>query len=230
MRFERATLETCEQAKDIVVVIDVLRAFSTAAYAFMAGAQSITLVGTAAEAFLLKQRSPDLLMMGEDRGKRIEGFDFSNSPAEIAGQNLKGRKLLQRTSAGTQGVVRSVNARLILTSSFCCASATARYLNRYPGRTVTFVITGKTPAGWGDEDEACADFIESLLKDEMPELDKYLQRVRESLVGRMFLDPNHAHLPAQDLDYCLAANRFNFAMLVERQNGLYIMKPVHVSL
>ncbi|MGB9800251.1 MAG: 2-phosphosulfolactate phosphatase, partial [Thermanaerothrix sp.] len=44
--FQRANLETCAQAADIVVVIDVLRAFSTAAYAFAAGADRILLVST----------------------------------------------------------------------------------------------------------------------------------------------------------------------------------------
>ena len=45
MMIQRATRETCGEATGTVVVIDVLRAFTTAAYAFAAGAADITLVG-----------------------------------------------------------------------------------------------------------------------------------------------------------------------------------------
>jgi 2-phosphosulfolactate phosphatase len=38
-KFIRGTLEDCDQAGDLVVVIDVLRAFTTAAYAFSKGAK-----------------------------------------------------------------------------------------------------------------------------------------------------------------------------------------------
>ena len=38
MKIHYATLESCHDATGTVVVIDVLRAFTTAAYAFAAGA------------------------------------------------------------------------------------------------------------------------------------------------------------------------------------------------
>ena len=42
MIVQRATLQNCHTAAGTVVVIDVLRAFTTAAYAFDAGAEDIT--------------------------------------------------------------------------------------------------------------------------------------------------------------------------------------------
>jgi 2-phosphosulfolactate phosphatase len=59
LEIQRATLDTCAQATGTVVVIDVLRAFTTAAYAFAAGAADITLVGATEEAFALRERNPD---------------------------------------------------------------------------------------------------------------------------------------------------------------------------
>jgi hypothetical protein len=90
MRFQRASLETCGTATGVVVAIDVLRAFSTAAYAFAAGARDITLVSTVEEALALRERSPELRLMGEANGLRIPGFDFSNSPADVAAADLRG--------------------------------------------------------------------------------------------------------------------------------------------
>ena len=57
MEFEYVTNDTCHTADGLVVVIDVLRAFSTAAYALAAGAESITLVGGAEEALALKTQN-----------------------------------------------------------------------------------------------------------------------------------------------------------------------------
>ena len=88
-----------------MVAIDVLRAFSTAAYALAAGVDSIVLVSTIEEAFALKDRLPGVLLMGEVGGLPIEGFDFDNPPAPFETLNLLGRRMVQRTSAGTQGIV-----------------------------------------------------------------------------------------------------------------------------
>jgi 2-phosphosulfolactate phosphatase len=226
MKFMRALLDTCGKADDIVVVIDVLRAFSTAAYAFGSGAHRITLVASVEEALLMKKRDPSVLLMGEVDGLKIDGFDFGNSPTELANQDLVGRQLVQRTTAGTQGVVRSTNAGIILASSFCCAGATARFLHPFHDHTVTFVITGITSDGRGSEDEACADYLESLLKGENPDNETYLRRVRESKNAQKFISPGGSAFPLSDLELCTSANRFNFAMFVERRNGQCVMKPV----
>ena len=58
----------------LVCVIDVIRAFTTTAYAFGGGAKEIIITGTSEEALQLKQKNPDYLLMGEHKGIRIDGF------------------------------------------------------------------------------------------------------------------------------------------------------------
>src|SRR5690606_18367462 len=118
MKISTATLDTCSVHSGLVVVIDVLRAFTTAAYAFHRGASEIILVSTVEEAFALRERFPGSLLMGEVDGIRVPGFDLGNSPAEVEAMDLSGRRLIHRTSAGTQGVVRSVRAKILLAASF----------------------------------------------------------------------------------------------------------------
>jgi 2-phosphosulfolactate phosphatase len=96
MEFQRATLLDCGKAEGTVVVIDVLRAFSTAAYAFAAGVRQIQLVSTV-EAARLRRQMPGALVMGEVEGLPVPGFDFSNSPPQFNGLDLGGRLLIQRT-------------------------------------------------------------------------------------------------------------------------------------
>jgi 2-phosphosulfolactate phosphatase len=229
MRIERATNETCGTATDAVVVIDVLRAFTTAAFALAAGAREIVLASGVDEALALRERFPGALVMGELDGVPVEDFDLTNSPGDFRGHDMAGRRLIQRTSAGTQGVVRSLRADVLLAASFAVAGATARYLQRLAPDCVTFVITGIYHAGDGDEDAACADYIAALLRGENPDPAPYLRRVRDSSTGRSFADPNRPALPAEDLEACASVDRFDFAMPVERRDGLLVMRASNVS-
>lgn len=230
MEFRYTTLATCEQeATGLVVVIDVLRAFTTAAYAFSAGAEEILLVSQVEEALKWKQRQPEVVIMGEVDGLPIPGFDLSNSPAEMRRQNLQGKRLVQRTSSGTQGVVRCRNAEVVFAASFVVAGATAGCILRLEPPAVTFVVTGARAdqSGLGEEDRACADYLQALLIGDAPEPQPYLRRVRDSHTGRIFADLNQPEFPAADLDLAAQVDTFDFAMRVDRQGGLPVLKPVY---
>ncbi len=224
-RLQRATLETCADATGTVVVIDVLRAFTTAAFAFDAGAEDITLVSEIETAFALREEHPDWLIMGEERGLPVDGFDFSNSPSALVGRDLTGRHLVQRTSSGTQGVVRSGKADHLLASSLCCARATVMYLACLRPETVTMVITGSHEGALGDEDVACADYLEALLRGEGAEPERIRERVRSSRAAQKFYDPSPGPFPAADLELSLEVDRFSFAMVVRREGERLVMRP-----
>jgi 2-phosphosulfolactate phosphatase len=226
MQIDRANNSTCGDAEGAVVVIDVLRAFTTAAFAFAAGAGEILLVSGVDEALALRERTPGSFVMGEVDGLPVAGFDFSNSPGDLLGRDFGGAPIIQRTSAGTQGVVRSRRASLLLASSFVCAAATARYLLRQAPERVTYVVTGIYPDRDGDEDAACADYQGELLRGAAPDPAPYLQRVRDSVPGRIFADPARPEFPSIDLEYATALDRFGFAMVVERRGGLLAMRAV----
>ena len=145
-----------------VVVVDVIRAFTTAAYAFGSGAAEIYLVGTVDKALAFKAANPGALAMGEERGLRPDGFDFPNSPAMVREADLDGRTLVQRTSAGTQGVVRAVDATRLWAASLAVASATARAVESAGLGGPAYVITGRfedRPDG-GVDDVLAAELIE----------------------------------------------------------------------
>ena len=169
---------------------------------------------------------PDALLMGEADGLPIPGFDLSNSPAELVDKPLEGRHLIQRTTSGTQGVVRSIQAEPLLASSLVCAGATANFIQKLSPDSLTFVITGRRPGGWGDEDAACADYIEALLAGQKSDQEPILERVRQSPPGKLFSDPTQIEFNPADLEYCLQINRFDFIMRVKQEDGLFIMKAM----
>lgn len=220
MEFEYTTNETCHTANGLVVVIDVLRAFSNAAYAFSVGAESITLVGSVEDALALKAQMPDALMIGEVDGLPPEGFDFGNSPTETVQHDLYGRRLIQRTSAGTQGVVRSVNAETLFAASFVVAEATVCAIQRLKPEKVTFVITGRYFDG---EDKACADYLEARLRGQTPDPAPYLDRVRNALELLHMPADQFPHINS-DLDYCTRLDAFPFAMPITCEHGRPVMR------
>ena len=226
MQFVRATNDTCAEASGVVVVIDVIRAFTTAAYAFGAGARDIVLVSEVNEALALRAQFPGSLAMGEVGGVIAPGFDLGNSPTRLQGHDLSGRRIIQRTGAGTQGVGRAQQADTLRAASFVCAGATTRAIAQRQPACVTFVETG---AGWGrdaEEDIALADYLSLALAGERPDPTPFLARVRRSDSAQLFTDPHEPNFPASDIDLCVALDRFDFAMQVHREGGLLVMRPV----
>ena len=222
MKFTRYTLEDCHQATGIVLLIDVLRAFSTAAYAFSCGAKEIRLVSSVEEALALKAQFPNSKAMGEVGGLPPEGFDFGNSPTRILEHDLTGVTLIQRTGAGTQGAVRAVSAELMLATSFVVAQATIEYILKLKPDEVNFVITG----GLGnDEDAACADYLEKRFTGQATEAQEFIRRVYASRDAFQHME-EHPQFPYSDLDYCSRINNFDFAMPIERKDGFLIMQAV----
>ena len=197
---------------DAVVVIDVLRAFSTAAVALDREAVEIFPVLDVAEAFERRAREPDLVLMGETECRPVPGFDLGNSPVDAAVFPFAGRRAVQRTTAGTRGLVCCRDARLLLAASFLVGSATVAALRDSGSKRVSFVITGTVHYGSADEDLACAEWMAELLRGNNPPVGPFLKRVRESVAATMFLDPaSPLHAPA-DVGFCARADVFAFAM------------------
>jgi 2-phosphosulfolactate phosphatase len=222
MKFNYTTLETCHTATGIVLVIDVLRAFSTASYAFSRGAKEIMLVREVDEALELKKQIPNSKVMGEVGGLPPEGFDFGNSPTRILEQALTGITLIQRTGAGTQGAVRSKNANILLAVSFVVAKATMEYVLRLKPEEITFVITGGADNA---EDLACAEFLQKQFLGQPVDRYDYIHRVISSRDAFQHMD-DHPQFPRSDLDYCTRINAFDFAMPIIRENNQLTVRAV----
>lgn len=223
MKIEIYRRDRCGEAKGLCVVIDVLRAFTTAAYAFDRGAQEITLVSSIEEALQMHREDPSLLLMGEEGGRPIAGFHYGNSPADIQRAPLRNCRMVQRTSAGTQGVVGCRHADRMLIASFVVAEATLRRILELSPSHLSFIVTGTED---GDEDLALAEYLKLRLLNQEGSSTPFLDRVRHSPEGRIFADPKIADFAQEDLELALQIDRFSFAMEVEECHGQQIATKV----
>ena len=205
-------------ASGAVVVIDVLRAFSTAAYALAGGAREIYLVGSVADAVAFKAEHPGALAMGEEHGRRPAGFDFANSPVELAIADIAGRTIVQRTSAGTQGVVAALAAERLWCAALVTASATARAVLAAGLGPPTYVITGwgSGSAGGGVDDLATAELIERARLRLPLDAATTAAFVAASDEAIRTLAIGEGHVHPDDVDRAVAVDAFDFAMEVTR--------------
>jgi 2-phosphosulfolactate phosphatase len=130
------------RATGSVAVIDVFRAFTTAAVALANGTSSVVMVRSVEEALALRDIGIGQICMGEVRGRAPDGFDFGNSPFEISGVDFGGKTIIQRTSAGTQGIVAARTAERLYAASLVTAQATVRALLSGSLGQVSLVATG----------------------------------------------------------------------------------------
>lgn len=230
MRILRSDLPHCPELHGAVVVIDVLRSFTTIAYAFARGAREVVPVDSVEAARALRARDPQALAIGAvGGGAPAPGLDMGNSPARIATLDLRGRRIIQYTAGGTRGLVACDHAVVLLAASLVCATATARYLRLLDPPSVTLVVTGIWRDRDGDEDHACADLIESLLRGDDPPRAPFAERVRGSDFGRRFVAGDDPHLPPADLECAAAVDRFDFAMPMNRLRDGLLIRPVPVA-
>jgi 2-phosphosulfolactate phosphatase len=212
-------LEGATRATGTVAVIDVFRAFTTAAVAMANGASAIVMVSTVEEALGLRDAGVGQICMGEVRGRTPEGFDYGNSPFEVSAIDFADKTIIQRTSAGTQGIVAANRADRLYAASLVTGNATVRAMLAGKPDQITLVPMGDNGINRADEDEVCAIHLRNRLQGR-PGDRRAVQRL--ILAGgevARFHDPARPHLHPQDADIALDIDRYDFAIRVEIEDG-----------
>jgi 2-phosphosulfolactate phosphatase len=210
-------VEGARKAKGVAVIIDVFRAFSVACYAFDSGAVRIIATSEVSEAFLLKKKYKNSVLVGERDEKKIQGFDFGNSPTEIIKADLTGKTVIQTTTAGTQGLINAVQADAIITGSLVNAGAIVKYIKAVGPDHVSLVAMGYRAVNSAEEDLMCAELLASELHDK-----RYITENRiadlQNTSGKRFFDPaNLEYSPPTDFFLCTMINKFDFVLKATRR-------------
>jgi 2-phosphosulfolactate phosphatase len=208
-------IQGAREATGAVVVIDVMRAFTTAAYAFHAGISEIELVASIDEALALPG-----FRMGEEGGRMIAGFDHNNSPSGLIGRRLEGRGV-QRTGAGTRCVSELGDVEEIWLGSLVVASATVRALAGR--REITLVVSGAPHEG--EEDLACAELMAAALEGVDHSHADVVEAVMNSRAAARHRASDDHDFPLADLECAVSIDAFPFAMKVELEGGRKIARP-----
>lgn len=210
-------VEGAKKATGLTVIIDVFRAFSVACYASDAGAVKLIATRDINEAFDLKKRYRNAVLVGERDEKKIKGFDFGNSPTEIIKADLGGKIVIQTTTAGTNGLVSASNAKIVLTGSFVNATAIIKYIQTINPEYVSLVAMGYRARVSAEEDLLCAELIAARLTGKKSNFEKHISDLRNSSGKRFFNPENLDFSPPTDFFLCTMTDRFSFVFRAEER-------------
>ena len=110
-----------------VVVIDVLRATSSIVTALSSGAKAVVPAATSEEAVRLTANleKDGIVLAGERRMLKIEGFGLGNSPREMTAEAVRGKTMYLATTNGTPALVAAQGGEPVLVAAALNFSAVA---------------------------------------------------------------------------------------------------------
>ncbi|QDP39528.1 2-phosphosulfolactate phosphatase [Radiobacillus deserti] len=217
---------TPKQAADTTIVIDVLRAFTVAHYAFLKGVNRIFLAESTEQAFQWKAEHPSCLLAGERDGLPIEDFDLDNSPYHMQEKQITGKTLVQKTTNGVRATLNSLaSSTHVYVTGFTNARKTAEFVKAHGKEGERIHIIASHPNG--EDDLACAEYIKSIIEDSSSISEReVIDRIIHSRVARKFLDNDLPAFPIEDIYLATKSLDSNFVMRVNKKDKLPTIERV----
>jgi len=143
-----------------IVAIDVIRATTTAVTAASLGRRCVP-VDTLAAALQAATRLTHPLFVGELGGKLPQGFDLTNSPAQLALRSDILRPAILLSTSGTKLICAAAGCKAVYLACFRNCAALSRYLLGRYSRIA--VIGAGSRDEFREEDQMCCAFIAEAL-------------------------------------------------------------------
>jgi 2-phosphosulfolactate phosphatase len=197
--------------EELIVVIDVLRAFTTACYAIKSNPKDYIIVPDIDSAYKLKRENADYILIGERDGVNIPGFDYGNSPMEIKGVDFSNRTIVHTTTLGTQGVINALRyTKEVITGSFVNAKAIINFLKKVNPNTVyLFSTNGLTD---GNEDVMLAKYIKGYFENKPLDINNIRENLMKHESGIRYLVNPKTKYSKRDFFLALELDKFNFVL------------------
>ena len=214
------------KAEGAVVIIDVFRAFTTAALAISRGAKKIYMVSDIDDAKTLRDKGLADYCVGEVDGKKPMGFDIGNSPYEITQFELKNKSLVLSTRAGVVGVNSVGKSDVIMGASLANASATCDWLQQQAFKKVTIVAMGWAGRIRTDEDEICAMYMRNLLEHRKTDHKSIKNMILASSHSAKFDDADLPWYHYQDRDIALDIDSIDCPIMISSEKEILVARQV----
>lgn len=214
--------EIAAKRKGVNVIIDTFRASNTI-LALLKYCNEVFPVSSVEDAL----NSDADIIVGEVGGLRPKGFHLTNSPVEIEklGTDLKGKKVVLRTTNGTQGLLKSRGAKEVIVASPRNLGVVVDFLEQMleEGLNVTIIPMGTSTENGNvrvPEDDITGDLIIQLLKGNEQEL------TEQMLFQRIFEDRAYyrkkVELIGKDIEYCLQINKSRIIPKFDQISGTIV--------
>ncbi len=175
---------------DAAVVIDVLRATTTIAWALQNGAEAVQTFSDLDVLRSSAQQWPDdlRLLVGERGGKTLEGFDLGNSPVAVVPDVVQGKRLFMSTTNGTRSLHKVRDIARVFTAALPNRRAVAdRLLHDNPERV--WIVGSGWEGAYSLEDSLAAGALASVLIEQGAKVDNDEMQAALALWDRWQADP-----------------------------------------
>lgn len=215
--------------ESIVVVIDIFRATSAICVAFHHGVEKMIPVATIEEAAEYKRQG--FLAGAERDAKKVEGFDFGNSPYDYMGDHVKGKTIALTTTNGTQAINVCKDAHRVVIGSFLNLDALCNWIIKQKRNVVLLCSGWKNKFNLEDALFAGAVIEQLLNKSEAYKLGdgglalKYLFQIGKDRPVKFLNYASHKERLIQlnlkrDIRFCL---NMNYTQVVPVLHGKYLI-------
>jgi len=210
-----------------VIVVDVLRATSVIITALNNGAKSVVPVTSVEEALSTKKKLESVVLGGERRAQKIEGFDLSNSPLEYKSEVIHDRNVVITTTNGTKAISKSSAANKVYIGGLLNAKAVSSKAIKNE-KDIIIVNAGTNGVFSMDDFITGGAIIDEILSEQEYELTDIAKTalviyrshkdiksyVKEAAHYKILVDLGLE----EDIDYCLQKDLFN--IVPEYKDGI----------
>ncbi len=201
----------------VAIVVDVLRACTNLITAFSMGAEKCFATTSIDEARQVGQRYNGLLL-GERHNRKIQGFDYGNSPVELEPAAVKGRTFVFTSTNFPHALLAAEDAAEVFLGAPVNLSAVCERVlevSRSSRADITIVLAGESSQRHAAEDLYFAGLAARKLSNECRLTEVY----RRAMAAMAHLGPEEAanrSLHARELIESGFADDVDFAFTIDR--------------
>jgi 2-phosphosulfolactate phosphatase len=229
MRFIITNDQGLDKAKEeLIVVIDVLRAFTTACYIIDNNPKDYIIVPDIDTAHKLKKENLDYILIGERNGFNLPGFDYGNSPTEIKDLDFSNKAVVHTTTLGTKGIINALkHTKKVITGSFINAKAIINYIKKEnPDNVYLFCSDGRLN---DNEDLMFAKYIKGYFENKPLDMDPIENDLIKHESGINYLTNPTTKYSKSDFFLALELDKFNFVIKAHLdKNNLIHLKRINL--
>jgi len=215
---------TYDEFTDAMIIIDVLRSFSTTAYLLALPVKKIYLVKNIEEAHEYQNLFPDSVLIGESKGITPTSFDYGNSPSAVKNNaDLRNKVIIMSTTNGITALLKEKKCCSVYATSFLNLFATALKMKEKGYKNIKL-----KPLTFRGEicqaDLNCAEMLKKILLEEKCNVQHFINQIYRSKSASVYLKDNNTSFPINDFKMSLEVDRFPFAMRRYSENEKWFLK------
>ena len=142
----------------------------------------------------------------------MTGFDYGDTPSELVGAPLEGKRVALRADQGIQAMALAQQADMLLVGCFLNLQATVDYILSLEPERVTLNPIGREQDDPSPEDDLCAMMFHRRLLGKPSRFEEMKEQIRNSEAAQRSRESGRSWYDGADFELCMDLNKFDFVL------------------